>query len=189
MHGETSNKVFLIYKNMKLIPLSIKSKTLKGKYFAMVDDEDYEYLNIFYWSVKKSTKTMYSGRYAQNCNVKTFIYMHRLILGVTDSKIFVDHKDHDGLNNQRSNIRVATPSENKKNVQPHGKSKYLGVNLDRFTKKNKEYSYWRAQIFLNGKNKNLGRFNSETDAAKRYDSAAKFYHGDFANLNFKEVIA
>lgn len=80
---------------MKLIPLTGKHGT--GK-FTMVDDEDYENCIVYTWMGVERKGTAY----AENRSIKCQASIHRLIMGVTDPKILIDHIDHDGLNNQRS---------------------------------------------------------------------------------------
>lgn len=158
---------------MKLIPLS------KGQ-FAQVDDEDYEYLMQWKWGL--------CGWYAVK-NIKTQegkkqIAMHRELLGITDPSHLVDHKDRNPLNNQKSNLRRCTYSGNACNRKALGASKYLGVSINRRTRKGKLINMgWCAKIKKNGKQKHLGVFNNEVDAAKAYNEAAKVMHGEFANLN------
>jgi hypothetical protein len=89
----------------------------------------------------------------------------------------VDHIDHNGLNNQKSNLRICTLAENRRNRRARGKSKYLGVYYDN--------GYIRAVISVNGIQKRLGYFKIEETAAMAYDKAATIYHKEFANLNFK----
>ncbi len=110
--------------------------------------------------------------------------MHRQIMGVTNEKCDVDHKDRNGLNNQRSNLRICSRSNNSKNrtSRKNSSSKYLGVHFHKQKGKN---SKWVAQIFVDGAPIYLGRFTIEADAARCYDVAALKYHGEFANLNFK----
>lgn len=115
---------------MKLIPLSPNSKKISGKYFAMVDDEDYEWLIKFTWSVQFDLNTIYAVRHtSRKLGKQKTIKMHREILGITNPKIKIDHIDHNGGNNQRSNLREATCSQNSMNKScvKNSSSKYIGV--------------------------------------------------------------
>jgi hypothetical protein len=174
---------------MKLIPLT------QGK-FAMVDDEDYEFLIQWKWYAQKGYNTMYAVRGIYNGKNMSKERMHRVIVGVTNQDQYPDHIDRNGLNNQRSNLRISNKSENNSNrcSLSGSTSKYLGVYIcissKSVIKKNGElrvyrYTYWRAGITKNGVFKFLGNFKNEIDAAKAYDEGAKIYHGEFANLNFK----
>ena len=106
---------------------------------------------------------------------KSFL-LHRYIMGVTDPKIFVDHKDGNGLNNQRSNLRICNRNQNgfNRGSDKNTSSKHKGICWYKITSK------WVARI--NGKH--LGYFKSEESAAREYDKAAIEIHGDFAKLNF-----
>ena len=122
--------------------------------------------------------------------------MHRCLLHLDNTR-FGDHIDGNGLNNQRSNLRSVTNQENLKNrcSSKNSTSKYLGVSVHTqinkyFNKKNNELKTsmsiaWVSNISFNGKAIRLGRFKDEILAAKAYDEAAKIYHKEFANLNFK----
>jgi hypothetical protein len=158
---------------MKQIPLT------RGM-FALVDDEDFEYLNQFKWYAHKDSATYYAMRKKNRKDVR----MHRVILGITEPKVFGDHIDHNGLNNQRSNLRIATPAQNQRNKASRkgSSSKYLGVA--NYPKKNKP---WGATISSNNKHYHLGHFAKEEDAARAYNEAAIKYHGEFANLNSIEA--
>lgn len=98
------------------------------------------------------------------------ILMHAVILGVTGA----DHKDGNGLNNRRENLRSATKSQNAVNSKRRNTSSlYRGVNWDNTRQK------WAAYIRIAGKSKNLGRFDTEKEAADAYLQAAKAAYGDF----------
>jgi hypothetical protein len=158
-------------------------KLTQGK-VALVDDADYDFLNQWKWNTYLDRNTYYAKR---GCTIaprkQITLMMHRLIMGVTNPKVFVDHIDHDGLNNQRSNLRISNCSQNCANRRPSkdGNSKYLGVH---FTPR---INRWQATIVKGGKSKYIGVFKSEEDAAKAYDAEAMRIHGEFANLNFKSL--
>ena len=107
--------------------------------------------------------------------------MHRQIMNVSERSVLVDHADHNGLNCQRSNLRLATTSQNSRNTtsQVNSSSKFLGVDFY----KNK--NMWRSRICHNKKSVFIGFFTSQEEAAKAYDLKAIEFHGEFANLNFK----
>ncbi len=166
------------FETMKKIPLT------QGK-VTIVDDEDFDRLSIHKWHVVKAGKTV-KHFYAKRCVVKDLngkflnIFMHREILGAAKG-IQVDHKDNDGLNNLRSNIRLCTQAENNRNMGRWAKKKsseYKGVCL------NKNEQKWMSAITVHGKRKHLGYFLNETDAALKYDEASKRIFGDFARPNF-----
>jgi hypothetical protein len=149
---------------MKLIPLT------QGK-FAQVDDEDYDFLMQWKWHVQKSRNTFYAVRGGG-------ILMHRVIMSADNFKL-IDHKDRDGLNCQKTNLRHCTLSQNQANRFSHGSSKYLGVLI-------RNEKYYISQITKNGKGIYIGCFKNEIDAAISYDKKAKEVHGEFARLNFPD---
>ena len=94
----------------------------------------------------------------------------------------VDHRNTDSLDNRRANLRLATHSQNSCNSRrdkSNTYSRYRGVSFSKRKQK------WFAAIRADGKKTWLGYFDSEEDAAKAYDTAAKKYHGEYATLNFK----
>jgi len=105
--------------------------------------------------------------------------LHRFILGVTHSRVNIDHLDHHGLNNQRDNLRVCVRGENNGNQRKtRGTSKYKGVSWDSARR------MWRAHITIHNKSRFLGRFDDERDAALAYDASARASFGEFALVNF-----
>jgi hypothetical protein len=111
------------------------------------------------------------------------ILLHRFILGLTDGKILVDHKNGDTRDCQRSNMRIATEGQNRANQKKtRGASRFKGVTLHRKSGK------WDAQIGGRMGHRHLGRFDSEEDAARAYDIAAKERFGEFARPNFAEAV-
>lgn len=158
----------------KQIELSKQGKN-KGKFVALVDDEDFENLSKHRWSVAR----VYIGAaremlYAVRVENRKTIYMHQEIISRNDGMV-IDHADGNGLNNTRSNIRACTRSQNSFNQIPRGVNRYKGVH-----ERNGKYS---ASIGLNGKTIFLGTFNTDRQAAIAYNEAAVKYHGEFANLN------
>lgn len=155
----------------------------------LVDDRDYEFLNKYNWYIKANKS---GNKYAVTGH--SLMLMHRMIYGLKDSKVLIDHKDRDGLNNQRSNLRLATHSTNAMNKLANGEVKYKGVCIQRSKQKyfHKGSGEWReantsdkirARIKVNGKTKDLGSFKTIEDAALAYNEAAIIYHGEFAILN------
>ncbi len=108
--------------------------------------------------------------------------MHREIMGVTKRGIMVDHKDMNGINNQRHNLRICTDSENKCNKKSHkgSISQYKGVSMS------KGKTRWVAQIAFNKRVIKVGGFIDEISAARAYNAAATYLHGEFARLNIFE---
>lgn len=161
---------------MKFIPLS------QGK-FAKVDDEDFEELNKFKWCAHqdKDKITWYAERSQRKDGVTIFFKMHRVIMN-TPKGMLVDHKNNDGLDNTRENLRNCTHSENSKNRRRNkkGSSKYLGVHFRLAHGKN---PYYEAHIIANGKPTHIGGSVNEKVAAQMYNDAAIKYHGEFARLN------
>lgn len=156
---------------MKEIPLS------QGK-IALIDDTDFEWLNQWKWCAWKGRTTFYALRNEKSNGKRITIRMHQLILGISGN-VQTDHKDGNGLNNQRFNIRECTVSQNLMNQRKHrdGQSKYKGVSWDKTKKK------WTARVCVEGKNKHFGRYCSELEAATAYDLNAAKLFGEFARIN------
>jgi hypothetical protein len=175
---------------MKFIELSQGFK-------AIVDDDDFEYLNQWKWHVKiqrtkEDNKTRYYAgrgeRYGPRCENKVkHIKMHRLILGIEDKNIFVDHCNGNTLDNRKENIRKATPAQNTMNsckrISDKNSSGYKGVSV-KYVQKTAGGFCYEAGIKLNGKRTYLGYFYSPVKAAVAYDRAALHLFGDYAKTNF-----
>lgn len=151
----------------------------KGQ-IALVDDADYDFLNQWKWCALKLKKVYYATRAEGPKRKRIFILMHRQIMN-TPSGLQVDHIDHNGVNNQRSNLRNCTIQQNRANRTSFGSSQYLGVSVY------KEHGVKRikAGIQKDGRSVHIGLFKTEEDAAKAYDEKAREMHGEYANLNFK----
>jgi hypothetical protein len=156
----------------------MRIKLAKGRY-AIVDPDDYQIVSQYDWQLFESkSENFYAVRYEN----RKIVSMHRVIMNAPAGKI-VDHRDRDGLNNTKHNLRFATPSQNTCNKKrtKKGSSKFRGVC--RHIRLNK----WQAHICVNREKIHLGYFENEDDAARAYDQAAKIYHGEFAVLNFPQV--
>lgn len=171
---------YLLVFYMIFLNLAFKMEIVVGKYkqsIALIDDEDYDLVSKYRWC---RVTTKMNKVYAVTLD-RPKISMHRLIMNcIGDKSIFIDHKNHNGLDNRRYNLRRATKAQNCKNRRSarNSSSKYLGVS------KNKVTGYFTAQIGIGNKKViSLGRFTNELEAAKVYNEAAKIYHGEFANLN------
>lgn len=151
-------------------------KLSNGK-VALVDDEDFEWLNQWKWSASIQGRHFYAVRAIQKEYVRTKIYMHRFIMDALPGD-FIDHIDRDPLNNQRNNLRTCTWAENQRNKsrKNNSKSKYIGVHPVPSGK-------WIAQMTHNGKHQFIGTYKSEEDAAVAYNEMKIKLHGEFCNLN------
>lgn len=156
----------------KQIPLT------QGK-FALVDDADFEWLRQWRWRYFHAGNG-YAGRQVKGDGKATNILMHRLILDCPKG-MEIDHIDHDGLNNQRANLRLATHAENMRNRSLH-KNNSSGFTGVRFQPENNLHRPWRAAIKIDGKTKHLGMFASPEDAHEAWKKAAVAVFGAFAPL-------
>lgn len=156
---------------MKYIKTGQKRSDAQRQWLVIVDDEDFDYLNQFHWQVDKfnSVKGRVKGKQ---------ILIHRLIMNPPND-IEIDHIDGNRLNNQKSNLRFATSSQNKMNrgARKDSKSGYKGVSWHKQNKK------WTVRIKVNNKYLSLGLFNNLFDAAKAYNEIATKYFGKYAWLN------
>lgn len=149
-----------------------------------MDQDDYELVAAFRWTAttNRQSLTTYASRsirYGPRSEGKSKkILMHRLIMG--DEIQLVDHKNRNGLNNTRWNLRAATRRGNAINavkVRIGKTSKYRGVSYDKTRGK------WRSQINDRGKKCFIGYFESEELAAVAYNHEAMMRHGEFAITN------
>jgi len=139
---------------------------------AIVDRQDLDLVRDYTWTAHSVGNAYYAvGGYKPQRS------MHRIILPDAPE---VDHINHNGLDNRRINLRSASRAENARNRAKQktnsGKSPLKGVTLDN--------GRWRAVIYVNNKKISLGSFNSDIEAAKAYDTAARQHYGEYAKTNF-----
>lgn len=138
------------------------------------DLEDYDKIKDYYWKVDYPKN---DGKYKRVVAVKKhgiFIKMHRLIMGVEDEDVFIDHRDRNPLNNKKSNLRVCNNTQNTWNSSPKHNG-YKGVQ--------KKKDKWTARIREDGKGRYLGVFDTPEEAALAYNKRAKELFGEFAYIN------
>lgn len=151
---------------------------------ALVDDEDYNYLNQWKWQYQQDKQTGYAKRGVYigggRANPKwKVIMMHKEIMKA-DKTQKIDHKDGNGLNNQRENLRHCDSAQNMRNSKKRSvptSSKHKGVCY------NKKRGNYQSHIAVGGKKIYLGRYQKEEDAARAYNEAAIKLFGEFALLN------
>lgn len=151
-----------------------------GRGVVLIDDEDYERIAAHSWCLQLGGGN-YQRKYAQ-ANIKIDgqwkrTTMHRFIMGLKKGER-CDHRDNDGLNNQKENLRLATSNQNQHNREKV-RGRFKGVSWHKVAAK------WVAQIAAYGKHYYLGLFDEEEAAARAYDAKAKELHGEFAKLNFR----
>lgn len=137
---------------------------------ALVDAADFDWLNQTKWYANRSGHTAYA-----RCAV-TGRMMHRLIIAAPVGAQ-VDHRDHNGLNNTRGNLRLCNATLNQANRRyAPSASGFRGVEM--------RGSKYRVSIKKDGDRLTFGRFLTAEDAARAYDSIALEKFGEFALLNF-----
>jgi AP2 domain len=149
---------------------------------ALVDEADYDLVAAHAWNINLGRHRRNSVPYAQT-NIhrpggKLTIGMHKLITGWPRT----DHINHNGLDNRRANLRSASGTENLANQRPvrGGTSQFKGV---RWHVPNRN---WTAHIAVARRQRHIGSFSSEIEAALAYDAAAREAFGEFAYLNFPD---
>lgn len=165
---------------MDRMEYSVREVPLSNGGFALVDAADYLLVSQYNWN--RSGKRRKDGTflwYARTTFQQQRFSMHRFIAGAQVGQL-VDHRDGDGLNNRRDNLRLCTTQQNMMNQgKTHGSSRFKGVAWHRASGK------WMGVIRHNRKNIYLGLHLTEESAARAYDAKAAELFGEFARLNFQ----
>ena len=154
---------------------------------AIVDDEDFEWLNKWNWyAAEQVSGVFYACRvpWRKRGSSRHTLFMHKEILKPSSGKL-TDHRNGDGLDNRRANLRECTPQQNGANKRKQSSptaSQYKGVGLYKYRRKKK----WCARIKFLGRLIHLGTFEREEGAAMAYNNKAKEVFGEFAELNVIE---
>jgi hypothetical protein len=146
-----------------------------GRKVILVDDQDFIIVSQYNLSVVKGRNTFY----AVYRGTKTKFSLHRFLLKPSSRTIFIDHIDGNGLNNQRSNLRFCSNSQNIANgrLASNNSTGYKGVSFHKNIKR------YQAHIYTDNKAAFLGSFRSAIEAARAYNKAAIEAFGQFAKLN------
>lgn len=159
---------------MKRIKLVAKGKEA----FALVDDEDFDFLSRYKWYLNRFSNCVTRNRNKSDGVGSKTIYLHRVIMPTGEQ---IDHINRNRLDNRKENLRPCTRSQNCMNRIRKLKfktSKFHGVFWNKGNKK------WRVRIKRKGIEKHVGYFLSEIEAAKQYDVVAKKFFKEFAFINF-----
>jgi hypothetical protein len=152
--------------------------TISGKYTMLIDDDDLRWIqgkNIHVNS-KGYAEVRWGGRKSPTSRL-----VHRMIMGEPNG-IHIDHINGNPLDNRKSNLRLATRSQNMINsrVYESNTSGQRGVT--------RHGSGWVARIQLQGKRKHLGYFQSFEEACSAYKDASTLLHGSFARNRHQEKL-
>lgn len=141
-------------------------------YEAIIDLCDADSVGMFNWTAHVNSHTVYAKRGVIVNGTHKTVYMHRYILSPSEDEQ-VDHKDCNGLNNSRSNLRPATGAQNSQNqrIRSVNKVGLKGVSVETDTGK------FLAQIRINGRKIRLGSFDSMEEAHQAYRKASEANHG------------
>jgi hypothetical protein len=153
---------------------------------VLVDDDIYEFASQYVWRFDKDGYVLRTGN---KDGKRTRLYLHKMVLPSKEG-LYVDHINRNKLDNRRENLRYATYSQSgaNKSKLEGSTSQYKGVYKHPVNVKGKTYEYWVAKVKKDGKVLFKKTFKDEIEAAKAYDREALKTHGEYAVLNFPELL-
>lgn len=146
-------------------------------YEAVIDAADVPLVGQYNWCAAVKPHTVYARRTDGSTGKERTVLLHRVLMGEPDG-LEVDHRDGDGLNNRRDNLRVATNAQNQHNQRTRNdnSSGFKGVSWYGRGKK------WQVRIKLNGKQRHIGYHATPEEAHAAYAAASERLHGDFGRI-------
>jgi hypothetical protein len=148
---------------------------------TIIDEPDLALVGNRKWFAVNRGKDWHAMRTEGGRSKRRSVYMHRVIMGAADG-LEIDHKNHNGLDNRRANLRECTHRQNRQNQVTRDETKtsrFRGVSWS------KKRGVWIAAVCINGRQTYLGGYELEEQAARAYDAAAVRHFGEFANPNFQ----
>lgn len=140
----------------------MKTVKLSNGMEALVSDEDYERVAQYRWHAMPVNRGRVYAIHTVNDGQHTrSVYLHRFIMDAPDG-MMVDHRNGNGLDNQRDNLRIVTRSQNLHNRKPVP-GRYRGVV--------KHNGRWLARISVGNKKRHLGTFATPEQAALAWNRA------------------
>lgn len=175
---------------MELLSDQVQVIELTQGQFALIDKGEVNKILQNNWHAyrQENAKTFYAKAHLFKGGEDKTIHMHRIIMDCPAGMV-VDHINGNGLDNRKCNLRICSPFENMGNKRPqkNKSSQYKGVTRWEYRYKNKVEDRWIARIQNNNRQRSLGYFRTEVEAALAYDKAAKSTFGPYARLNFPHL--
>lgn len=155
----------------------------KRQYFVLIDEEDWDLVSQYTWTLHRSGKYVYCRRWVRVNGKIKWVFLHNELMNTPKGKI-VDHINHNGLDNRRSNLRICTYSQNLYNSKKYDRVLACNNWLPRGVTeiKTKTNVHYKVQISVKGNSLYLGCYNDPDVAGEVYKIAALKYHKQFCNV-------